>query len=325
MSESEKKEIEKNIEKAKVVSEYVKDLPIGPLEKQISVAIATLGGNPVPFLVDALSYYETMRAERENPAPELPSDYTPLERIIHEMLIENTGASILDSGALYGRHWERNRKIVDFRKTPRVEATVWKDGWIDVRINVFHFLTWALDRDELCEKLEKEFYEFAEQHDGTWFDVMRKFASRVLKKKYNYEVLGAWNTYNFDCNLLSQDLQGITFEVYENGEYKGTYIMLQIHGGCDVRGGYTKPRFFKLVVDESEFYDSMCSYTMMCDCTTVYVSDIIEAYDNENNDVELDDETKLPVYWKIVQKHDNAENWEYKIVCEKCKSDVEFR
>jgi len=68
----------------------------------------------------------------------------------------------------------------------------------------------------------------------------------------------------------------------------------------------------------------MCSYTMMCNCTTVYVNyDSIEAYDNEYNEVELN-ENRLPVYWKIVPKHENAESWEYKLVCERCKREVEF-
>ncbi|MEM4977366.1 MAG: hypothetical protein QXT64_08590 [Desulfurococcaceae archaeon] len=317
-----KEEIEKNLEKAKVVSEAVKDLPIGPLEKEIAIAITALGGNPVPFLVGTLSYYETLRAERENPAPELPEDYTPLERLVHEMLVENTGAHILDYGAVYGRHWEINRKIKDFRKTPTVEVTVWKDGWIDVEINVFHFLTWAFDRDEICEKLEKEFYEFAESRDGSWFKLMREFAKEVLREKYGYEVLEHWNTYNFECNLLSQVLQGITFKV-KGDDY---YVMLQVHNGCDVRGGYTKPRFLKLAVDEYDFYDAMCYVRASCGCTTAIIDrgELQLQIGADDPEREVEKHNDLPAYWRTVPMHENAESWEYKLVCERCKREVEF-
>ncbi len=46
------------------------------------------------------------------------------------------------------------------------------------------------------------------------------------------------NSYNHE-NLLSQTIQYTLF----CGEY-GEFVALQIHGGCDVRGGYTKPRIF---------------------------------------------------------------------------------
>lgn len=46
------------------------------------------------------------------------------------------------------------------------------------------------------------------------------------------------NTYNGEC-LLSQTLQFIYFE------YEGdSYVLLQVHGGCDVRGGYTDAKVF---------------------------------------------------------------------------------
>jgi hypothetical protein len=48
------------------------------------------------------------------------------------------------------------------------------------------------------------------------------------------------NTYNHE-NLLSQVLQYVYFETDDN-----SYVILSIHGGCDVRGGYTRPRVFEL-------------------------------------------------------------------------------
>ena len=49
----------------------------------------------------------------------------------------------------------------------------------------------------------------------------------------------SWNTYNGDCDL-SQTLQGATMEI--EGEI---YFLIQIHGGADVRGGYTDAYLFR--------------------------------------------------------------------------------
>jgi hypothetical protein len=56
------------------------------------------------------------------------------------------------------------------------------------------------------------------------------------------------NTYNEEC-LLSQTLLFTYFEL-ENEEY----VVLQIHGGCDVRGGYTMPQVFTCS-DEQGIFD----------------------------------------------------------------------
>ena len=54
------------------------------------------------------------------------------------------------------------------------------------------------------------------------------------------------NTYNGE-DLLSQTIQYIYFSNHSN-----TYVILQIHGGCDVRGGYTAPKVFHTGADDFE-------------------------------------------------------------------------
>ena len=49
-----------------------------------------------------------------------------------------------------------------------------------------------------------------------------------------------FNTYNGGSDL-SQVLQGAWLEDADGD----TYLLLQIHGGCDVRGGYTDAKLFK--------------------------------------------------------------------------------
>ena len=66
------------------------------------------------------------------------------------------------------------------------------------------------------------------------------------------ESRGGWNTYNWGA-AHSQVMQGN--ELTLEGEYgEEKYLLLQIHGGADVRGGYTDARLFKLA-DHAEFYN----------------------------------------------------------------------
>ena len=53
-----------------------------------------------------------------------------------------------------------------------------------------------------------------------------------------------FNTYDGDSDL-SQVLQGAWLEDADGD----TYLLLQIHGGCDVRGGYTDAKLFKAEYD----------------------------------------------------------------------------
>ena len=47
-------------------------------------------------------------------------------------------------------------------------------------------------------------------------------------------------------SLVDQILQYIYFEIDEQG-----YVLLQIHGGCDARGGYTAPKAFRCNIESS--------------------------------------------------------------------------
>ena len=64
---------------------------------------------------------------------------------------------------------------------------------------------------------------------------------------YNIEIVRTFNTYNGDSDL-SQILQGSYLKLNEED-----YILLQIHGGCDARGGYTNARLFKYDFDVCEY------------------------------------------------------------------------
>lgn len=276
-------------------------------------AMGVDGNVLVRAVAETVSAMETRKAEEKTPKPEVPSDYTETERIIAEMLWENTGVHILDSGGAYGRHWQKNRQIKDFRKTPRVRVEVWKDGEVIANVNVFHYLVAYLERTRECEILERMLYSYAEseehQHDP-WLAIMEDFAEEILVN-LGYDVHPTVNTYNYE-NVLSQVLQYIIFENEDK-----TYIMLQIHNGCDVRGGYTAPRIFE-VVEPDYFHIAQTELYARCNCTHVWSDDCGYHWYGERG------EEGFPEYWKPVPKKPDAESWEYKLVCEKCGKDVQF-
>ena len=162
------------------------------------------------------------------------------KQLIYEMLTQNTGAHFLDSGGAYGRNWERNKSksIEDFEREPE-ELYTYSKNWNELErtVSVFHYLS-KLELDELCDEynaLPCEDYDCEADVYG-----VSKYQWEWLNECIeDIEVLHTFNTYNGDSDL-SQILQGSWIEL--NGDQ---YLLLQIHGGCDARGGYTDAKLFK--------------------------------------------------------------------------------
>lgn len=189
------------------------------------------------------------------------------EQVIARMLKENTGQHFLDSGGAYGRNWERNQ-IREFENEPESYLEVegglhGGDTWINYTHNLYH---WLKERLEYDEKADTAFYDWCKEtdpdNDKYWLQLMEEFP-KYLKSKgafiggiYGEGKPFTVNTYNHD-SLLSQTIQYMYFTV-ENNEREdcesiledGVYVLLQIHGGCDARGGYTAPKLFCLEYDE---------------------------------------------------------------------------
>lgn len=267
-----------------------------------------------------------------------PDDYTEVESILHDMFHENTGRHILDSGGVYGRHWEKRQKINDFRKQDpfTVEINKYGDNMsIDFEADLFSFLSAILDRDEYVEEFEDAFFEYANSNNDSWFENMQNFTHG------EYDPVETINSYN-DENYLSGVIQYTVFSINRDWIYDSDAIIgLTIHGGCDVRDGYTKPRFFRVngdgpadLMDYSTLYGS-------CDCTiadseecgyywsyekqynwkddkpkqTTIDDSIIDPWDDRSND------HKMPPHWEVVEKPDDAPEQytgEYALRCKIC-------
>ena len=177
--------------------------------------------------------------------------FTDTQKLVYAMLTENTGSHMLDSGGAYGRNWERNqaKTIEDFDN--ELEATIDKSEWTDKdgkvhteyerTVSVFHYLS-ELESDHLCDKFN-ELNTDCKDWDGDFaWGVSQKGADflELIGMEYKHE----FNTYNGDSDL-SQILQGSWLEDADGD----TYLLLQIHGGCDARGGYTDAKLFKVEDD----------------------------------------------------------------------------
>lgn len=177
--------------------------------------------------------------------------------VLVAMLTENTGIHMLDSGGAYGRAWQQN-KGRDFAAEPAATITV-EEGFIDIRRSTYHFLLECLEFDEAMNERFGEFAKARDPEDQTsWLGLMDEFVKDWLGGFDVYgdgppEVTGIYgegppiviNTYNHD-SLLDQVIQYVYFELCEQG-----YVLLQIHGGCDVRGGYTAPKAFRCNIEAS--------------------------------------------------------------------------
>jgi len=202
-----------------------------------------------------------------------PEDYDKTERRIAEMLTENTGMHVLDSGMIYGYHWKNNRGR-DFKREPAVLVTVYDRDDFSFSINNFHFLNAFLElnqRAELLQAMLELYSDLPENEYKSWLQIMIDFA-KILDETGDFKYLFVENTYNIEYSILSQIIQYVIVYSRSWDEY---YIMLQIHGGCDVRGGYTKPQFFKIDFydDGIYWYDAMGYVSLECPkCGPLYYS-----------------------------------------------------
>lgn len=227
------------------------------------------------------------------------------ERKVAEMLLENTGASILDSGGAYGRAWQNARakylgKPVPnsaFSGTPldwpddpvedeiTVAAAMMKDedeafitDW-GVTVRAFHWLAARLeyhpDLDAKYQRWTRVTNFGKDRYDKDWgLTLTERFVEQLRKHAKVGGIYGdgeafSDNTYNHE-DALDRTLQYTYFSVsngYNVGwdddrrdhpEFlpDGTYVLLQIHGGCDVRGGYTDPVLFECVGDDGSWFDN---------------------------------------------------------------------
>lgn len=270
---------------------------------------------------ELLSGINTLEGEKKYPKPKIET-IDPTKKKIQELLCENTGCNILDSGGAYGRNWERNRQK-DFDAIPEVKVTYNEILGIDVTFPLYPFLVDSLELDEKAQELNKEFdkFEREECQDCSWIETMETFV-----KKYGYSDIGMIeNTYSNEYNYFDQILQYLVFCTEDEDDWVSTYVLLQIHNGCDVRGGYTDPYIFKLSGDEIDLYSSP-PFTLSCPKCETYIDlheGIFEAefkaYNFEKQTYEtkgIDSPDGRNLIGKVIEYEDG------KFLCKKCRKEM---
>jgi hypothetical protein len=168
-------------------------------------------------------------------------DITETQQLVYKMLTENTGSHILDSGGAYGRHHERNAKksIDDFFDEPAEQVT-FDYGYLTRTLSVFHYLS-ELELDDVCREFNR-LNDDAQDWDCDEVHGVSSKAWEYLSSLGDVEIERSFNTYNGDSDL-SQVLQGAFVKINTD---EVSHVLIQIHGGCDVRGGYTDAKLFEL-------------------------------------------------------------------------------
>jgi len=201
------------------------------------------------------------------------------EELIYSMLTENTGTHMLDSGGDNGRMWQRNANkcLQDFAdESAEVYQYDTKYNEIHRTVSVFHYLTNNLEIDTIAFNFNElntnpKDWDADCKENNVYLSGVSVNAWLDLVSSNEVEVSRSWNTYNGDSDL-SQILQGANLTI--NDEH---YVLIQIHGGADARGGYTDAKLFKCgdhmdgmiheylreysdVMEELEYIESMVDY-----------------------------------------------------------------
>jgi hypothetical protein len=200
---------------------------------------------------------------------------TKTQAVILEMLLENTGISMLDSGGDRGRAWQQNQ---DAGAISIVEAPAVTFAYGSPVLSVYHYLTEYL---QYAPVLDAAYAVWDAEHpnDG-WLDTVDSFLDTLgVGHDGGFYESGRFtlNTYEMEYCYLTQVLQFTKFDL------AGTnYLALQIHGGADVRGGYTKPRIFQVDDFEGFFIQSESGTVTCSDCSVSFWFSVGDVETNTN-------------------------------------------
>lgn len=221
------------------------------------------------------------------------------------MFTENTGKSFLDSGSAYGRNWERNQGLTSEHFFTLPDAT-WERNW-GFTVDSWHYCLARLKFSKTAEVLTRlmHVWELADTDNRNLFALSDQEA---YLEHLGAERIDGFNTYNYD-NSLSQTLQGYTFEVMGL-----RFVMLQVHGGCDVRGGYTLPVIFE--TNTEYFLYGMDEVSLHCNSCEASGStrDLLEWYHHGDLEPDLFGQVN---HWSYA-----PEGYDYLNGCPQCGGDL---
>lgn len=186
--------------------------------------------------------------------------------IFENILTEEIGKCLVDSGGAYGYQYERNRTNGILKGEQLCDCTYDnknKKCTLYPIVPVYDFLEHNCLETHWSEAIQDMIEQRLELEDidiySIWEvqDIMQEMFNDTGLCKMEWEY-----TYNYD-NILSQDIQFLVFE------YEGLdYVLLQVHNGCDARWGMTRPKVFELN-DIEYFFMGAHECDIFCECTTM--------------------------------------------------------
>lgn len=232
-----------------------------------------------------------------------------IESILQELFTENTGKHFLDSGGTDGRQWQKNQ-VRNFEEEDEGKIEFWDGKFEYVTVNTYHYFKQVLDNDEICEYVNT-YLRYFQKHWVGEVDLETIFAAIHAKHPNrsrdidfdSIEFKGEqWNTYNGDYNT-DHIFQGRFLTIADE-----PYVLLQLHLGADVRGGYSDVRLFKLEgflsgFVECSLYKDGVSVDFKCSDTELYNHD---THETESVDQEwLEDNIKEGEWEVSIYVHDD--------------------
>lgn len=174
-----------------------------------------------------------------------PYDQATTALIAEAMLKERVPAYLTDSGAVYGRAWERNvGKALNAQPDAWGEFRVIRVGDGPGRlemlgtVSLYHWLNKHLEFDPV---MQRRFDEFCEAEETGGLAAAEEFGDHLVATGEATETVTDY-TYNYpDWCHLSQNVHYTVVDL----EDRGQIVILSVHGGCDARMGFTEPKVFR--------------------------------------------------------------------------------
>jgi hypothetical protein len=207
---------------------------------------------------------------------------TPTELALAEMMIEPVPHHICDSGGSIGRAYQQNQAMA--QRSPSVISALRAQRGLVETYGPCYMPVWQFLADRLTysPEMTRRFRAWVHLEPADISNPDRRCTNSVdqwpdalVERGWlddDYVKDDTWNTCNNE-HLLSQEVLSRTFgpsaewlavmgdSVPPIGQHE-RYVMVSIHGGADIRGGYSDVRVF--VANESWFYE-MSDALVACD------------------------------------------------------------
>ena len=260
------------MQRAKLIAEN-KDL--SKEQRSIGIMGALMGvsnDSLIKGMVTVANTDSSKKASAKAKKPRRPRGMTETQSAIYDMLMEDCGTHMMDSGGDEGRQWQRNRKVTDFRDLLPINYEYEDRYGLTIHRLLFHWLDEWLEYDHGETKKLMRWIRKNDQYSNSP-TAIEDYIMEVYER--SEDDLRTGNTYN-DETMISQDFAYTYFTDDENN----CKLFISVHGGADIRGGYSNYKVFDLT---DECFWLMNDAHMSCSCGGVYTDDSYHWYNDDGN------------------------------------------